>query len=58
MDGAELRSEASAEKEKLIEELRDMLMQAGRFNQMEKQAALSEQLNQTLKYVPIPIYIG
>jgi|ERR1051326_6709327 len=58
LDGAELRSEASAEKEKLIEELRDMLMQAGRFNQMEKQAALSEQLNQTLKYVPIPIYIG
>lgn len=57
LDGAELRSEATAEKEKLIEELRDMLNQAGKYNQMEKQAALAEQLQETLKRVPIPIYI-
>jgi hypothetical protein len=58
LDGAELRQEASTEKESLLENLREMLMQAGKFNQMEKQAEMTEQLMSTLKGVPMLIYIG
>lgn len=56
LDGGELRQEAQQEKEKLITDLREMLNQAGRFNQMEKQAQLSEQLQATLKTIPTFIY--
>ena len=58
LDGGELRQEAKEEKEKLITDLREMLMQAGRFHQMEKQAAMAEQLQETLKRVPTFIYDG
>jgi len=58
LDGGELRQEAKEEKEKLITDLREMLQQAGRFHQMEKQAAMAEQLQETLKRVPTFIYVG
>lgn len=56
LDGAELREEAQQEKETLLANLREMLAQAGKFNQMEKQAEMTEQLQTTLKGVPLFIY--
>lgn len=58
LDGAELRSEAQQEKERLIDTLREMLDASGRFTQMEKQAQMAEQLQESLKRVPLFIYIG
>lgn len=58
LDGAELRSEAQQEKERLMDTLKEMLEAAGKFNQMEKQAQMAEQLQNTLKGVPLLIYIG
>lgn len=58
LDGAELRSEAQQEKERLIDNLKEMLEAAGRFNQMEKQAQMAEQVQEQLKRVPMLIYIG
>jgi len=58
LDGAELRSEAQQEKERLLDNLKEMLEASGKFNQMEKQAAMNEQLQSTLKSVPMMIYIG
>jgi hypothetical protein len=58
LDGAELRADAQQTKERLIDTLKDMLEASGKFNQMEKQAQMSEQLQQTLKGVPLLIYIG
>lgn len=58
LDGAELRSEAQQEKERLMDTLKEMLEAAGKFNQMEKQAAMAEQLQDSLKRVPMFIYIG
>lgn len=58
LDGGELRQEAKEEKEALITDLREMLMQAGRFNQVERQGAMAEQIQETLKRVPTFIYVG
>jgi len=58
LDGAELRSEAQQEKERLLDTLKEMLEAAGRFNQMEKQAQMSEQIQEAMKRVPLFIYIG
>jgi hypothetical protein len=58
LDGAELRSEAQQEKTILIDTLKEMLTAAGKFNQMEQQAAMAEQLQESLKRVPLFIYIG
>ena len=58
LDGAELRSEAQQEKQLLLDNLKELLQAAGKFNQMEKQAQMSEQLQQSLKGVPLLIYIG
>jgi hypothetical protein len=58
LDGAELRSEAQQEKQALIDTLKELLEAAGKFNQMEKQSQMAEQLMENLKKVPIPIYIG
>jgi hypothetical protein len=58
LDGAELRSEAQQEKQRLLDSLREMLEAAGKFNQMEKQAQMSQQLQDSLKGVPLMIYIG
>ena len=58
LDGAELRAEAQQTKERLMDTLKEQLEAAGRFNQMEKQAAMAEQLQNTLKGVPLLIYVG
>ena len=58
LDGGELRQEAKEEKEALVINLREMLQQAGRFGQMEKQGQLAEQLMETLKRVPMYIHVG
>jgi len=58
LDGAELRSEAQQTKERLLDTLKEMLEASGRFNQMEKQAAMAEQMQESLKRVPMCIYIG
>lgn len=58
LDGAELRQEAQEEKTSLLENLREMLQQAGKFNQLEKQAEMSQHLMDSLKNVPLFIYVG
>ena len=58
LDGAELRAEAQQTKERLLTSLTDMLTAAGKFNQMDMQAQMAEQLNTALKGVPLYIYIG
>ncbi|HOT88112.1 MAG TPA: hypothetical protein PLC59_00565 [Bacteroidales bacterium] len=58
LDGAELRSEAQQTKERLLDILKEQLEAAGRFSQIEKQAAMSEQIQNTLKGVPLLIYVG
>lgn len=58
LDGAELRAEAQQEKDKLMTQLSEMLEAAGKFNQMEKAAQMSEQMQETLKRVPVCIYVG
>jgi hypothetical protein len=58
LDGAELRQEAAQEKEGLLENIREMLEQAGKFYQIEKQSEMTEQMMQTLKGVPMFIQFG
>jgi hypothetical protein len=58
LDGGELRQEAQQEKQEYIADLREMLAQSGRFGQIEKQSAMAEQLQETLKRVPTMIYCG
>jgi hypothetical protein len=56
LDGPELRQEAQEMKTSLLENLREMLGQSGKFYQMEKQAEMTEQLITSLKSVPLFIY--
>ena len=58
MDGETLRAEATAEKEQLIEQLRENLEQTSRKALLEAQKDESEFQQETLKKVPYPIYIG
>ena len=58
LDGAELRQEASAEKEALITQLRENLEATGRKAQMEIREAEAQQLQATLQKVPLGIYVG
>lgn len=58
LDGAELRQQASSEKEALITLLRENLEESSRASQMEKKAAEMEQLQSQLKTIPLLIYIG
>jgi len=58
MDGDTLRAEATAEKEQLIEQLRENLEQTSRKALMEAQRDEGEFQQETLKKVPYPIYIG
>lgn len=58
LDGSELRSEAQQEKQALMESLNTMLEAAGKFAQMSKQSEMAIQLQETLKKIPICIYIG
>ena len=58
LDGADLRNEASAEKETLLTELKEMLESTSRKSLMEARKEESEFLEETLNRVPRPIFIG
>ena len=58
LDGAELRNEAQQEKTDLITQLRETLVAASQKQLMENQALQAEQMQETLKRVPLFIYIG
>jgi len=58
LDGDTLRAEAPAEKEQLIEQLRENLEQTSRKALMEAQKEESDSQQETLKKVPYPLYIG
>ena len=58
LDGDALRAEATAEKEQLIEQLRENLEQTSRKALLEAQREESESQQETLKKVPYPLYIG
>ena len=58
LDGDTLRAEATAEKEQLIEQLREMLDQTSNRALMEADREVADNLQEKLKKVPYPIYIG
>ena len=58
LDGDTLRAEATAEKEQLIEQLRENLEQTSRKALMEAQKDESDFQQETLRKVPYPIYTG
>ena len=58
LDGGDLRSEAAAERETLITELKEMLEATSKRALMEAKKEESEFLEETLNRVPRPIYIG
>ena len=58
LNQGDLLTDARSEKESLITSLRDMLDQTSRQSQLERKANESENLNKTLKEVPMTIYIG
>tara|TARA_Y100001938_G_C8076072_1_gene426169 strand:+ start:86 stop:1240 length:1155 start_codon:yes stop_codon:yes gene_type:complete len=58
LDGDTLRSEASAEKEALITQLREILEQTSRKALLEADKDEAEFLQEKLQKVPYPIYIG
>jgi hypothetical protein len=58
LDGADLRSEASTEKEILIAELRENLEATSRRALLVAQQEESEAMESTLNRVPSAIYIG
>ena len=58
LDGDTLRSEAAAEKETLTTQLREMLEQTSRKAMLEADKDEAEFLQEKLRKVPYPIYIG
>ena len=58
LDGDTLRAEATAEKEQLIEQLREMLDQTSNRALMEADREVADNLQEKLKKFPYPIYIG
>jgi hypothetical protein len=58
LDGDTLRSEAAAEKEGLVTQLREMLEQTSRRAMLEADKDEAEFLQEKLSKVPYPIYIG
>ena len=58
LDGETLRSEATAEKETLVTQLREMLEQTSRKALLEADKDEAEFLQEKLAKVPYPIYIG
>ena len=58
LDGDTLRTEASTEKETLVEQLREMLEQTSRKALLEADKDEAEFLQEKLAKVPYPIYIG
>ena len=58
LDGDTLRSEAAAEKETLVTQLREILEQTSRKALLEADKDEAEFLQEKLAKVPYPIYIG
>ena len=58
MDGAELRNEAQQEKTDLITQLRETLTATSQKQLIENQSLQAEQMQESLKRVPLMIYIG
>ena len=58
LDGETLRAEATAEKEQLVEQLREMLDQTSNRALLEADREASDNLQEKLKKVPYPIYVG
>ena len=58
LNQADLLADARTEKTELITSLRDMLDATSRGNQLEAQAKEAEDLQNTLKSVPMTIYVG
>ncbi len=58
LDGGELRQEAQQEKTDLITQLRENLTATSRKAQMETLAAQNQQIQDTLKQVPLGLYVG
>ena len=58
LDGDTLRSEAESDKTALIEQLRESLEESGKQRQMEKSQMQSEFLVESLKKIPLKVYIG
>ena len=58
LNQADLLSDARSEKQRLIEQLKDMLDGTSRTAQLEKKAQEAEYVNKTLQGVPMVIYIG
>lgn len=58
LDGDALLSEAEAEKDKLIEEIKDFLLETGFERMTEKRRAISENNNEELAKVPLMIWMG
>ena len=58
LDGDTLRSEASAEKEALISQLREDLEAASRKQMMENDSEEATRLQEKLQKVPLPIFVG
>ena len=56
-NAGELRSEAAAEKQALIEELKLMLDESSRVKYMEREKTIAQNTQDTLTKVPFPIYI-
>ena len=57
-DGDTLRSEASAEKDALVERLREDLEATSRRNMLEREKEISEFQQETLGRNPYPIYVA
>jgi len=58
LNQSDLLTDARAEKESLITNLREMLDQTSRQSQLERKASETESLNKVLSAVPYTIYIG
>jgi len=58
LDGAELRNEAKEEKEVLVTQLRENLEATTKTSLMEAKATEAEKIQDTLRKVPLLIYIG
>ena len=57
-NASELRSEATAEKQSLVEELKLLLEEASRSKYMEREAAIAQNTQDILSKAPYPIYIA
>ncbi|MBC8390542.1 MAG: hypothetical protein H8E13_21150 [Actinobacteria bacterium] len=58
LDGTDLISNAATERDQLFEQLREILEQTSKNSLMEAKAAESDNLQNTLRKIPLKVYIG